>query len=191
MSKPLIFKAQFAGSDHVCESTVICRGYCVWWCLQLPLILKYKSHLSRQQNCWSHRCSWSIACRRCSNYIFILDLTPDFNGLGKDNCRTMRYWSLVMSWHGNDLRLTDALWEESRGFQGIPLKMLIVRSLKNSCLVSLNKMSNWFQTPGRLLWKCHFDESFITHCTGTSREPSGETLVKNSDISVSVYVTRL
>ena len=23
----------------------------------------------------SLRCSWSIACRRCSNYIFILDLT--------------------------------------------------------------------------------------------------------------------
>ena len=31
------------------------------------------------------RCSWSIACRRCSNYIFILNLTPGFNGLGKDN----------------------------------------------------------------------------------------------------------
>ena len=28
-------------------------------------------------------------CRRCSNYIFILDLTPGFIGLGKDNC-TMR-----------------------------------------------------------------------------------------------------
>ena len=33
-------------------------------------------------------CSWSITCRRCSNYIFILDLTPGFNGLGKDNCKT-------------------------------------------------------------------------------------------------------
>ena len=30
-----------------------------------------------------------IAFRRCSNYIFILDLTPDFIGLGKDN-GTMR-----------------------------------------------------------------------------------------------------
>ena len=27
-------------------------------------------------------------CRRCSNYIFILDLTPGFNGLGKYNCET-------------------------------------------------------------------------------------------------------
>ena len=30
------------------------------------------------------RCSWSIVCRRCSNYIFILDWTPGFNGLDKD-----------------------------------------------------------------------------------------------------------
>ena len=39
------------------------------------------------------------ACRRCSNYIFILDLTPGFNGLGKDNCKTRResftFWSLL------------------------------------------------------------------------------------------------
>ena len=44
--------------------------------------------LSVQKNCWSLRCSWSIACRRCSNYILILDLTPGFNGLGKNNCKT-------------------------------------------------------------------------------------------------------
>ena len=25
------------------------------------------------------------SCRRCSNYILILNLTPGFNGLGKDN----------------------------------------------------------------------------------------------------------
>ena len=27
-------------------------------------------------------------CRRCSNYIFIVDSIPDFNGLGKDKCKT-------------------------------------------------------------------------------------------------------
>ena len=43
-----------------------------------------------QYDCRSLRCSWSIACRRCSNYIFILDLTPGFIGLGKDNCTTRR-----------------------------------------------------------------------------------------------------
>ena len=61
--------------------------------------LWYKSHLSRQSNCWSLRCSWNIACRRCSNYIFILDLTPTFSGLGKDNGKTRRetfkFWDLV------------------------------------------------------------------------------------------------
>ena len=35
-------------------------------------------------------CSWSSVDRLCSNYIFILDLTPDFNRLGKDNCKTRR-----------------------------------------------------------------------------------------------------
>ena len=50
-------------------------------------------------NCRSLRCSWSIACRRCSNYIFILDLTPGFVGLGKGNCKTrqetFKFWDLV------------------------------------------------------------------------------------------------
>ena len=45
------------------------------------------------------RCSWSIACRHCSNYIFILDLTPGLNWLGKDNYKTrwetFRFWNLV------------------------------------------------------------------------------------------------
>ena len=52
-----------------------------------------------QQNCWSLRCSWIIACWRCPNHIFILDLTPGFNRLGKDNCRTIleifKFWDLA------------------------------------------------------------------------------------------------
>ena len=32
----------------------------------------------------------SIACRRCSNYIVMLNLTPGLNGLDKDNCKTER-----------------------------------------------------------------------------------------------------
>ena len=39
---------------------------------------------------YSVRCSWSIACRRCSNYIFIICLTPGCNGLDKDNCKMRR-----------------------------------------------------------------------------------------------------
>ena len=45
------------------------------------------------------RCSWRIACRHCSNYIFILNLTPGFNGLSEDNCtriqETFKLWDLV------------------------------------------------------------------------------------------------
>ena len=37
------------------------------------------SHLSRQQNYWSIKCSRSMAFRHCSNYFFIYDLTPGFN----------------------------------------------------------------------------------------------------------------
>ena len=55
-------------------------------------------HLSRQQT-WSFRYSRSIACPRCCNYTFILDLTSGFNRLGKDNCKTRRetfmLWDLV------------------------------------------------------------------------------------------------
>ena len=62
--------------------------FSVYECITVkPLI---KSHLSRQINYWPLRCSWRIACRRCSNYIFILDLTPSFNELGKHNCKTRR-----------------------------------------------------------------------------------------------------
>ena len=56
-------------------------------------------HFIRQLNCWSLRCSWSIACRHCSNYIFIPNLTPGFNGLGKENYNMRReafkFWDLV------------------------------------------------------------------------------------------------
>ena len=52
-----------------------------------------------QWNCWSLRCSWSISCGHCSNYIFILDLTPGFNRLHKDNCKmrweTFKFGGLV------------------------------------------------------------------------------------------------
>ena len=48
----------------------------------------YQTHLSRLWNCCSLWCSWSTACRRCSNYILVLHLTSGFNSLRKDNCKT-------------------------------------------------------------------------------------------------------
>ena len=69
---------------------------------KIPQLLSnssYKLHLCRQDNHWSLRCSWSRACRCCSNYIVILDLNPGFNGLGKDDYKTRResfkFWDYV------------------------------------------------------------------------------------------------
>ena len=60
----------------------------------------YKTHLSRRLNCWSLRCNWSIACRCCFNYIFILGLTPGFDILRKGNCKptreTFKFWDSVL-----------------------------------------------------------------------------------------------
>ena len=48
-------------------------------------------------------------CWHCSNYSFILNWTPGFNGLGKGNCKmrweTLKFWDLVQVileiWHYN------------------------------------------------------------------------------------------
>ena len=57
---------------------------------KITINISYITRLSGQYNCWSLKWSWSIACRQYSNYIFILDLTPCFIGLDKDNCKARR-----------------------------------------------------------------------------------------------------
>ena len=52
--------------------------------------VRIQSKLKGRWNCWSFRCSWSNACRSCSNCIFIHASTPAFNGLGKDNFKARR-----------------------------------------------------------------------------------------------------
>ena len=76
----------------------------MWSCYNIPSNLQYKVHLIRQWNCWSLRCGWSIAYRRCFNYIFILDLTPGFNGLGKENCKTRRETFTVLGFGASYMR---------------------------------------------------------------------------------------
>ena len=51
--------------------SVLCRWFDTISSTRVYLLsnLQYKLHLSRQSNCWSLRCSWSIACQCCSNYI--------------------------------------------------------------------------------------------------------------------------
>ena len=57
-------------------------------------------HSYRQvsKKCKTHFCR-QLNCRRCSTYIFILNLTPGFNILRKDNCKLKReafkFWDLV------------------------------------------------------------------------------------------------
>ena len=100
------WQSRRALSNHVCAHSVISMWHVV--CLQhlaracseqsrsttvLPInhVIQMPQCLSGFVNhdyCWSLRCSWSIACQRCSNYIFILHLTPGFSGLGKGNCKT-------------------------------------------------------------------------------------------------------
>ena len=75
--------------------------------INIPSSLYYKAHFSRQLNCWSLRCSWSIACRRCSNYIFILHWTLSFNLLDKDNCKPR--WETLKVWN-----LARLIWETLR-----------------------------------------------------------------------------
>ena len=40
------------------------------------------------KTCWSLRCSSSSARQRCSNFILILNLTPGFNILHRNSCKT-------------------------------------------------------------------------------------------------------
>ena len=49
-----------------------------WFIIYVPLNLVknktsylYKTHLNRKYKCWSFRCSYSIACRRCSKRLEI------------------------------------------------------------------------------------------------------------------------
>ena len=58
-------------------------------CLGLGSMSRYSAQiLICILNCWSLRYSWGIAYRPAPTKTFILDITPGFNGLGKDDCKT-------------------------------------------------------------------------------------------------------
>ena len=76
----------------------------------IPPDLLRKTHLTRQCYCWSLRCSWSIAFRRCSKDIFILDLTPVLNGQLQDETRNINIlgfgrFTKIRTWIGNYIQL--------------------------------------------------------------------------------------
>ena len=137
-------KNQFAieyGIFNVCQWLTQFVWYLFLWkqWFVIPSDLQYKSHLSRQRNCWSLRHSWSITCRRCSNYIFILDLTPGFNGLGINNCKmrreTLKCWDLVCLilevW--KCILMLDTAWYHITALTKVELKWVLQASLGFYC----------------------------------------------------------
>ena len=87
-------------SPHACHCWSCYPGTLSYSQLQLlPSSLQYKTHHSRQFNCWSLGCSRSIPCRHYPNYILIFYLTPGFSELGRGNCKTTqekcKCWDLV------------------------------------------------------------------------------------------------
>ena len=89
-----------SGNRHRHQYHISVFWLCSYSCIYvIPSNHWYMPHLSRWWNCFSLRCSWSIACRCCSYYIFILDLTPGFKGLDRNDCKTrpetFKFWDLV------------------------------------------------------------------------------------------------
>ena len=119
-------------SHHLHQCLTYCQLNAKEHISMLPSSLLYKAHLSRQLNCWSLGCSWSIPCRRCSNYIFILNLTPGFNGLGKDNYKMT--WKAFKFWDLEHLIL-ETLWYLKLKFF-IQENVLVNAASKNGCNLS-------------------------------------------------------
>ena len=59
---------------------------CTWCDSRAVMIYPQISNISR--TLVGNKICWSLRCRRCSNYIFILDLTHGPNRLGKVNSKT-------------------------------------------------------------------------------------------------------
>ena len=81
------------------------------------------------ENCRLLRCSWSIACRRCSNYIFILDSTHRLIGLTEDNCTTRRETSKFGDLMRLILEILRYIYYVRMAYDGRNLHMLYIQSL--------------------------------------------------------------
>ena len=81
-----------------------------------------------------------IACRRCSNYIFILHLVPGFNGLGRNNCKTTRELFKFLGFGAPYIRnftvYLDCLW--------LDVKHQIMTFLEGDSHNSLFYSSKWY-----------------------------------------------
>ena len=125
---------------------------------------QYKSHLSKQGSCLSLGCSLSTTCRRCFNYIFILNLTPGFNWLKKDYCKTRRKFRDLVRFMLNILRQLS--------FAGITLLNIVVEfdqpltrnfhfwhgHLASGAIYTKKSQSNI------LLYKIEKDKAWMSNC---------------------------
>ena len=119
------------------------------------------SHTLVYNTCWSFRCSWSIACRRCSNYIFIFYLTPWFQG----NCKTM--WE---TFKFSDLvRLILEVWRysfiqyHSNNHVLKPCRFVTdKKSQDNTSLLKCNR--NFFLECQKVVFKFITSISYFTRC---------------------------
>ena len=112
-----------------------------------------------QSNCWSLRCSWGIACRRWSNYIFILYLAHGFNILRKDNCKpkreTFEFWDLVRLIL-DILRYVCAFLIFHRGQARDAIGDKVVVGLDPIPCLFITDMTPWFKMHEKLSHDSHF-----------------------------------
>ena len=83
--------------NSIVDHSVVVGAACMPWNLW------YKPRICRQWDCWSFRCSCSTACRRCPNYIFILDFNTWLQWIGQRqlqdeirNIWVLWFWCLVV-----------------------------------------------------------------------------------------------
>ena len=106
------------------------------------------------------RCSWSSADRWCANYIFILDWTPGFNGLGKDNYKTRRE-TFKFLWSGATYIRGLAVFNHFEPLEQTSMNLIKIRNVfqkmnaynavyKTAIFSGLNVL-----TPGNLVRFCH------------------------------------
>ena len=85
----------------------------------------------------SFRCSWSIACRRYSNYIFILDLTPHFHRLRKRQLQDETGSISVLVFGASYMCLILETWRHHTRFQSvITLLQYSISRFCTACAIS-------------------------------------------------------
>ena len=120
---------------------------------EVPPKLYYKSHLSRQYNCWSLKCSLNIDCRCCSNNV-ILDLTPVASGIGFDDTIISAAGAIRKHKEHPNVEKIRREFDEIKGeFDFRPVTVdLVMQNIKN---INPKKATGYDNIPGKttMVWK--------------------------------------